>query len=121
MPIQHVAPCHCDKGLAHHLNLLSSNERSSWLCQSQGNDAPAILVMGWSGLVRQLAIDCIDFAASSEALAKANSWLSGGDGVWHFGGNGSASWRIILPDGGWAATLMIAGLTLDEARKKFAL
>lgn len=117
MPAQHTMPRTLSKGAATRLATLSSNERAGWLCQSQGGEAPAVLVTGWSGLVRQLAIECVDLAASPPALAKAQSWLTGNQGSWHVGKNGSASWRILLPDGAWAATLMTNGLTIAKARK----
>ena len=122
MPAQDTTPRHPAAGTAIRLEALCNDERSGWLCQSQGNEAaPAVLVTGWMGLVHQLAIECIDFAASPQALAQANAWLTGHDGSWHFGQAGSASWRIILADGAWGATLMTAELTLAEARKNLAL
>ena len=91
---------------AQRLAVLQGNEQLIWLCQSWGNDtAPEIPVMGWTGLVRQLAMECIDVAASSQALTQAEAWLMGGVGDWHFEQNGSVSWRIILLDGAWCATL----------------
>lgn len=102
---------------AHRLAMLRGNEQMNWLCQSQGNDAPAILVTGWSALVRQLAMECIDVTISAQAIAKAEAWLCDGYGTWHFGPNGAASWRITLPDGAWATMLMPAGLSIHEARK----
>ncbi len=102
--------------IAAQLRLLRGDEQLRWLCQSQGDEAPAILVVGWSGLVRRLAIDCLDVAAGPAALAKAESWLLE-EGVWHFGRNGTASWRILLEDGAWAATLMTEGRTLGEAQR----
>ena len=98
------------------IRLLRSGEKTRWLCQCQGNEAPAILVVGWSGLVRRLAIDCLDVAAGPAALAKAEAWLMQ-EGSWHFGRNGDASWRIMLPDGAWATTVLAEGRSLDEARR----
>ena len=111
----------CDQAAAtlaaQRLAVLQGNEQLTWLCQSQGNDAPAVLVTGWSGLVRQLAMECIDVAARPHALTQAEAWLTEQAGNWHFGQNGAASWRIILPDGAWATMLMIAGLSLAEGRR----
>ena len=98
---------------------LRGDELVGWLCQVQGDEAPAIQVMGWSGLVRRLAMDCLDVAAGPAALAEAEAWLLE-EGVWHFGRNGAASWRILLPDGAWAATLMTEGRSLDEARRSLS-
>ena len=101
----------CDQAAAtlaaQRLAVLQGNEQLTWLCQSQGNDTtPGFLVTGWAGLVRQLAMDCIDFAAPPQALTQAEAWLIEGAGDWYFEPNGSASWRIILPDGAWSATLL---------------
>ena len=106
--------------IARRLVYVRGNERMSWLCQSQGNDAPIIVLLGWSKLVRQLAMDCIDVSASPEAVAKAESWLLGSRGTWHFGPHGSASWRVSLADGAWGATLLVDGRTLDDASRSLS-
>ena len=98
------------------LAALRGDEQATWLCHSQDDGAPFIVVQGWTGLVRRLAIDCFDVAALPAALSKAEAWLLN-DGTWHFGADGSASWRIVLPDGGWAATLMTEGRNLDQAKR----
>ena len=102
---------------AQRIAMLRGNEQLKWLCQSQGNDAPTVLVTGWSGLVQQLATECIDVAAHPLALAQAEALLTDPAGNWHFGKNGAASWRIILPDGAWATVLMTGDLSLAEGRR----
>lgn len=98
------------------LAALRGDEQASWLCQGQEGHAPAILAQGWTGLVRRLAMECIDVATAPAALSLAEAWLLKG-GAWHFGEDGSASWRIVLPDGAWAATLMTAGRSPAEAQR----
>lgn len=98
------------------LAALHGNEEPAWLCHSLDGGAPFIVVQGWTGLVRRLAMECIDVAASPTALRQAEAWLLD-DGAWHFGQDGSASWRIALPEGAWAATLMTEGRSLDQAKQ----
>ena len=95
---------------------LRSDATATWLCQGQEGDAPAILAQGWTGLVRRLAMDCLDVAAAPLAMNQAEAWLLE-EGAWHFEEGGLVSWRIMLPDGAWAATLMPAGRSLEEARR----
>ena len=98
------------------LAALRGDEAATWICYCQEDDAPFIVVRGWAGLVRRLAMDCIDVAASPMALSQAEAWLLD-DGTWHFGADGSASWRIVLPDGAWAATQTIEGRKLEQAKR----
>jgi hypothetical protein len=102
------------------IDALRRNELVHWLCHSQEGGAPFVLVRGWTGLVRRLALDCIDIAASAAALSRAEGWLLR-EGSWHCRADGSASWRILLPDGAWAATLMTEGRSLDEAKRALLL
>ena len=102
---------------AERIAMLRCNEKMKWLCQSQGSDTPTVLVTGWSGLVRQLALECIDVSTRPQALTQAEALLTDPAGNWHFGENGGASWRITLPDGAWATMLMTGDLSLAEGRR----
>lgn len=98
------------------LAALRGDETTTWLCQNQEGQAPTTLVEGWTGLVRRLAMECIDVATVPAALNLAETWLLE-EGTWHFGDDGSASWRIVLPDGAWAAALIPKGCSLDQAKQ----